>query len=287
MQRALLHSLAFLFLSQTLVFAADFRLTPAVPRQGDLLEVFGPPAARQVRFREKTIPLYPEPNSPDLVGLMPVPVKTPPGVYKLEWLDEHGAPIHTQEIRVSDAHFVIQNVQLPPALAELHSTNDERDQVSQFFETESPIRYWQLPIRAPLRGCLTSFFGVQRALNGKLTGDIHAGVDQRGAMGTPIHAVAAGQIRIGGQYALHGGTVGIDHGQGLKSMYLHMSKIAVKPGDRVDAGDVIGFVGSTGRSTGPHLHWALYAQGEPVNPLQWLRLQPCPRKTTPAKPKKS
>jgi murein DD-endopeptidase MepM/ murein hydrolase activator NlpD len=96
----------------------------------------------------------------------------------------------------------------------------------------------------------------------------------------PIHTAAAGDVKLAGEFALHGGTVGIDHGQGLKSIYLHMSKVAAKEGDHVQAGDVIGYVGSTGRSTGAHLHWALYANGEPVNPLQWLHLTPC-AKTVP------
>lgn len=206
---------------------------------------------------------------------MPVPVKIRPGTYTLEWLDASGHVLHSASLPVLDAHYPVQNVQLPPTIAGLKSTPDERDEVSEFFKAESLQRFWTLPIHPPLQSCITSPFGVARAINGKLTGDIHGGLDQRGAAGTPIHAAAAGDVRLAGQFALHGGTVGLDHGQGLKSMYLHMSKIAVHPGDHLAAGDVIGFVGSTGRSTAPHLHWALYAQGEPVNPLQWLDLQPC------------
>ncbi len=265
----------FLFLLFTgLVSAQGFRVIPEIPKQGDLLQVSGSAPSRQVRLNGKTILLF------DSLALMPVPVKTHPGLYRLEWLDGQGTVIHEQDLRVANAHFPVQNVQLSPALAELHSTSDEHEQVAKFFAQETTVRYWQLPIEAPLQSCLTSLFGVQRAHNGKLTGDIHAGLDQRGAAGTPIRAVAAGEVRLTGSFALHGGTVGIDHGQGLKSMYLHMSKIAVNTGDHVSAGDVIGFVGSTGRSTAPHLHWALYAQGEPVNPLQWLTLRPCAKTTT-------
>jgi murein DD-endopeptidase MepM/ murein hydrolase activator NlpD len=82
------------------------------------------------------------------------------------------------------------------------------------------------------------------------------------------------------QFSLHGGTVAIDHGQGLESMYLHMSKFEAKEGQAVKKGDVIGYVGSTGRSTGPHLHWALYVYGEPVSPLQWVHLKPCAGEST-------
>lgn len=250
-----------------------------------MLEVYGGSAARQVRLNGKTVPVFEQSRDGASLALMPVPVQTAPGVYSLEWLDARGAVLHTQDVRVRDAHYTIQNVQLSPALAELHATSEEREEVSKFFAVETPVRYWQFPIEPPLHSCLTSLFGVQRAHNGKLTGDIHAGLDQRGVTGTPIHAVAAGEVRLAGEFALHGGTVGLDHGQGLKSMYLHMSKIAVKPGDRVAAGDVVGFVGSTGRSTASHLHWSLYAHGEPVNPLQWVHLQPCAKH--PAKPTQS
>jgi murein DD-endopeptidase MepM/ murein hydrolase activator NlpD len=74
---------------------------------------------------------------------------------------------------------------------------------------------------------------------------------------------------------LQGGTVGIDHGQGLESMYMHMSKVAATEGATVQKGDVIGYVGSTGRSTAPHLHWSLYANGVSVNPRQWVQLSSC------------
>jgi lysostaphin len=71
-------------------------------------------------------------------------------------------------------------------------------------------------------------------------------------------------------YRLHGGTVGLDHGQGVSSIYIHMSKLNVKPGEIVKKGDVIGYVGSTGFATGPHLHWGMYMSGLPINPNQWI-----------------
>jgi murein DD-endopeptidase MepM/ murein hydrolase activator NlpD len=70
-------------------------------------------------------------------------------------------------------------------------------------------------------------------------------------------------------FRLHGGTVGLDHGQGVTSSYIHLSKTAVKEGQVVKQGEVIGYVGSTGFSTAPHLHWGLYVHGSPVNPKQW------------------
>ena len=77
------------------------------------------------------------------------------------------------------------------------------------------------------------------------------------------------------QFNIHGGTVAIDHGQGVGSLYLHLSRFAAREGARVAQGDVIGYAGSTGRSSAPHLHWSLYVNGVPVNPRQWLALKPC------------
>jgi murein DD-endopeptidase MepM/ murein hydrolase activator NlpD len=116
---------------------------------------------------------------------------------------------------------------------------------------------------------------VQRLLNGKPTGDYHGGIDQRSPAGHPVRAVAAGTVRVVRMFSLRGGTVGIDHGQGLASMYLHLSKFATSEGAAVKKGEVIGYIGSTGRSSGPHLHWSLYANQVPVNPAQWVPLQAC------------
>jgi len=139
---------------------------------------------------------------------------------------------------------------------------------------------------APERGCMTSPYGVQRYLNGKPTGNIHAGLDQRAPLGTPIHAVADGVVTIAREWNVHGNTVGIDHGQGLESMYQHLSKFAVAEGAIVKKGDVIGYSGSTGRSNGPHLHWTLYANGVPVNPLEWVKVPSCYPAAAKARPKR-
>jgi murein DD-endopeptidase MepM/ murein hydrolase activator NlpD len=137
------------------------------------------------------------------------------------------------------------------------------------------VRHWEEPFLAPTSGCMNSPFGVQRLHNGKPTGNYHRGVDQRGPNGRPIVAAASGVVRIARMFNVHGGTVGIDHGQGLTSIYIHMSKIAAEEGAMVKKGDVIGYIGSTGFSTGPHLHWGINVHGVPVQPLQWVKLTPC------------
>ena len=96
---------------------------------------------------------------------------------------------------------------------------------------------------------------------------MHAGVDLRASYGEPIHAVAGGTVVFAGRHGGHGNFVKLDHGGGLGTGYAHMSRIAVNVGERVRQGEIIGYVGSTGLSTGPHLHYEVYRNGHTVNPL--------------------
>jgi murein DD-endopeptidase MepM/ murein hydrolase activator NlpD len=253
--------------------AQTFTLTPQTIRQGGTLHLSAPSSAEWARLGKRKVPLYPAGNIKS--GLMPIAITAKPGEYTLEFLDGHDSVIETASVHIANAHYPRQNVVLPKAVAELKSSPEERESVNGFRAEETPQRFWKEPLHRPIPGCMTSLFGVGRYINGKPTGDYHAGIDQRGAAGTPIHPVADGIVRLAAQYELRGGTVAVDHGEGLTSIYLHMSKVLAKPGDRVTTADTLGLVGSTGRSTAPHLHWTLYVHGEPVNPNQWMRNVPC------------
>lgn len=269
----------------TALGAQTFTFTPAAPRQGQTLEVRAGNDAAEARLGGRIIRLFPQPDGPSL-GLMPIPVLEKPGAYTLEFVDKGGAVIHTSHITVLDAHYPKQNIAIAPAVSELKPSPGEQDTVNAFRKELTPKRYWTEPLDIPVHGCITSLFGVARYYNGKPTGEYHAGLDQRAAAGTPIHAIAAGVVKIVEPYNLRGGTVAIDHGQGLESIYLHMSKFAVKEGDVVGRGDVIGYAGATGRATGPHLHWTIYANGIAVSPLQWVHAIPCTPRRPPVKNKK-
>jgi murein DD-endopeptidase MepM/ murein hydrolase activator NlpD len=208
-------------------------------------------------------------------GLLPVPVLQKPGAYQVELLDASGAVIAKSGIEVVDARFPRQNVSMSASTAELKATPEESEMLAAFRSTVSDVRYWSEPLIPPVSGCMTSLFGVQRYLNGKATGNFHGGLDQRGASGTPIRAVSGGVVKLARDWTLNGRTVAIDHGQGLLSVYVHMSKLGATEGALVKKGDVVGYVGSTGRSSAPHLHWSLYANGVPVNPLDWIKVVKC------------
>jgi murein DD-endopeptidase MepM/ murein hydrolase activator NlpD len=208
-------------------------------------------------------------------GLMPVAVADSPGTYPIEFLAADGATLATVNLTIRKTIFPTQNVSLAPQIEALHSTSEEMKTLTTFRDSVSDVKYWDDPLVAPLPGCVISPFGVKRLHNGKPTGEFHGGIDQRGAAGTPIRAAAAGIVKIVQPFNVLGGTVALDHGQGLETMYLHMSKLNVAVGDHVKKGDVIGYVGSTGRANGPHLHWVVYVNGVPQNPQQWITLKSC------------
>ena len=270
---ALLPSMA-LVISGSELFASDCTVSPASVPQGEVMHI-ACDEGQTAQMNGRTIRLFPQSDGQKL-GLMPVPVLEKPREYSILLRGQDGATLHTLTVRVLDAHYPKQNVAIKDSTAALKPSPGEQETVTAFRETVSLERYWGDSIQMPVPGCLTSRFGVQRFFNGKPTGDFHAGLDQRAATGTPIHAVAAGVVRIVRDFRLRGGTVAIDHGQGLESIYMHMSKTAAQEGAHVSAGDVIGYVGATGRANGPHLHWTLYVNGVPVNPVQWVKVPaPC------------
>lgn len=126
-----------------------------------------------------------------------------------------------------------------------------------------------LPSRWPVRGAVNSEFGVRQSPWTK-TQEFHSGMDIRADRGTPVHAPAAGTVAFVGGQPEYGSTVIVDHGQEIKSLYGHLSKILVQPGQKVERGALIAYTGNTGRSSGPHLHYEILVKGQSVNPRAYL-----------------
>jgi len=247
---------------------------PAVISLGQTVRLSCAVPAVTAKLNDRTVRLFPQ-SSGGSQGLMPIAVADTPGAYDIKFLAEDGAALASAKLTIRPTKFPTQNVVLAPQIEALHSTPEDIATLTEFRNTVSDVKYWEDPLTAPVPGCVLSPFGVKRLHNGKPTGEFHAGIDQRSPAGRPVHAVAAGTAKIAQPFAVLGGTVAIDHGQGLETMYLHMSKLLVEPGAHVKKGEVIGYVGATGRANGPHLHWVVDVNGVPVNPQQWVALKSC------------
>ncbi len=139
----------------------------------------------------------------------------------------------------------------------------------------TPERLWDAPFLwpSPFEDCINSTFGNRRSYNGSAFTYYHGGVDFCGGTGVEINASASGIVVFAGNLeVVYGGYTLINHGWGIYSGYAHQSEILVEVGDIVEPGQVIGLIGNTGRSGGPHLHWEIWVGGERINPLNWIAL---------------
>lgn len=125
----------------------------------------------------------------------------------------------------------------------------------------------------PVNGRITSGFGQRRDPFEQAEGEFHRGVDIANALGTPINATADGVVRVASWQGGYGRMVMIEHGCGFRTYYGHTSKLLVKPGDRVKRGDVIALMGTSGHSTGYHLHYEIWQNGRVVNPVRFMKVQ--------------
>mgnify|MGYP001447827697 FL=1 len=144
--------------------------------------------------------------------------------------------------------------------------NRENREIRAVLAKTTDKRLWDSSFIVPIKGRYSSPFGLQRYYNGE-KGSYHSGLDIAAAKGAEISSASEGRVALVGDYFYTGNTVFIDHGLGLYTAYFHMESVAVKEGDMVGLGELLGKVGSTGRSTGPHLHWGVYVGGVKVDPL--------------------
>jgi murein DD-endopeptidase MepM/ murein hydrolase activator NlpD len=168
-----------------------------------------------------------------------------------------------QYITLKNKHMV------NPTKKELARIHKEHTRIHRALATWSDRSDIPVRFELPVHGIVSSTFGKRRFFNGQPRRP-HSGLDIAVPKGTPVRAPGAGQVVDTGNYFFDGNTVLIDHGQGLVTMYCHLSRIDVAPGDKVKAGQVIGLVGATGRATGPHLHWGVSLNDVRVNPLLFL-----------------
>jgi murein DD-endopeptidase MepM/ murein hydrolase activator NlpD len=209
-------------------------------------------------------------------GLVGVHVFAEPGLYELELaaVDSQGQnTVITTGVVVESERFGYERVDLPASRTSLLDPAviaAERERLDALRHMFTPERRWENAFQRPCVGAVSSYFGTLRAYNGGPYTSYHSGVDFRAPGGTPVYAPAGGTVALAEPLAVRGNAVVIDHGWGVLTGYWHLSTIEVQVGQQVATGDLIGKVGSTGLSTGAHLHWEAWVGGTSVNGLQWL-----------------
>jgi murein DD-endopeptidase MepM/ murein hydrolase activator NlpD len=252
----------------------NLKIDPVSPRQGQtmVLHLTLPADATPpvVQFQKKTYKFHAQgTKAGDMMkyrALVAVPVVLPAGNYSL------GVGEETRNITVTNAGFPVQKIHLSKDKDNFISSPGEEEAVQKARECDSEKQLWDGTFRVPCKARITTRFGLRRMVNGRLLADyFHTGIDYGGGLGAPVYATQGGRVILAHNgWRLHGNIVALDHGQGVVSFYLHLSKILVKPGELVAPGQMIGKVGSTGRATGPHLHFSLYVNGEATDPSDWF-----------------
>jgi murein DD-endopeptidase MepM/ murein hydrolase activator NlpD len=255
------------------VKALEVKIAPTTPQLGDTISIFvttddsnSPPT---VTINQKNYPVFVThgkyrafvPTSPlDSVGKMTLQVEGDGTTKNIGvWLKNRTFP--TQRIWLSSQ-------------ANRPATQTELDQVDAFKKLVTPEKFWNGSFVRPSAARISTEFGVRRYYNGEFATDYyHKGVDYAGAQGSAVVAPAPGRVSLIGResegFHVHGNIIGIDHGQGVVSVFMHLQDINVKVGDMVTAGQNIGTVGATGAAAGPHLHWGLYVNEVAVDPVPW------------------
>jgi murein DD-endopeptidase MepM/ murein hydrolase activator NlpD len=206
------------------------------------------------------------------VAVVGIPLTAPVGQMHVEVYEAAGE--HVVEFAITDKRYVTQSLKVAPGMVNPSAEDVARANRDRAV-LDSALNHWSSAPPATLRwaqpvpGIRSSSFGMRRVFNGEARNP-HSGMDIAAATGTSVILPADGTVLTTGNFFYTGNTVLVDHGEGLVSMYCHLSAVDVKPGQQLAAGARIGAVGMTGRVTGPHLHWALSLNRAWVDPELFL-----------------
>lgn len=257
--------------------------SPAVPVQGETISIrvlldASEPISLSVALLDQAIPMR-RTSSGAQWGLAAIGALAEPGVLPLEirWSSPASPAPQTLRwpIRVADAGYPSFDIVLPPEKGDLLDpalVRAENEKVAAIWSRPETEPVWRGRFLRPVGSefATSAPFGQRRSYNGGPMSSVHAGQDFSALEGTPVYAPAAGTVVLAEPLIVRGNAVIIDHGAGVYTGYWHLVDIAVIPGQIVQRGDLLGHVGTTGLSTGNHLHWELRLHGIAVAPLQWV-----------------
>jgi murein DD-endopeptidase MepM/ murein hydrolase activator NlpD len=188
-----------------------------------------------------------------------------------------GTPFaHSQNVQILSGNYRFEPdiVGVPPQTVGIAVTEEETQMLKEYAEIATERKYWSGgfvdPVPAAYTEAFSAYYGGRRSYNGSGYYYYHTGLDYYSPNGGDIYATAPGKVVLSDSLLLHGNTTLIDHGWGVYTLYAHQTEILVRVGQQVTAGQLIGRVGTTGRSTGAHLHIEVWVGGLQVDPLDWL-----------------
>ena len=259
------------------------RLSSPGAAQGGLLEMTllgnSPLNDDQIHWAGNPVPTWTV-GEHTLHALLGVDLERAPGTYELEVSAKSAngeAAGCKAAVSVRDGHFVVEKLHVAGQFVDLSPEDQQRAdkesaKLHEIVAQITPDRLWQGSFRMPLAGVHNGHnFGTRRVLNGEPRSP-HTGLDMPAPAGTRVYAPQRGRVVLAENLFFSGNTIVLDHGLGVYTFYGHLQSINVAVGDVVSVGEVIGRVGSTGRATGPHLHWGLTVNGARVNPLRIVTL---------------
>ena len=230
----------------------------------------------RVKWRKKEVSLIPNPDGTSWQGFLAADLNEKPGNYKALVNVSPSGYKRQLEIEVVHKDYGVRNLTLPEKMVELdketlNRVNKESDIINALWEAPASDPVWSGFFIRPIDGDVVGSFGTGSIINNEPRSP-HTGVDLMGEDGTPVKAVNDGKVILTCDHFFTGESIFLDHGGEVISMYFHLKEIDVKQGDMVRKGQTIGLVGSTGRATGPHLHWGMRINGARINPLSLIEL---------------
>lgn len=226
-----------------------------------------------VNFNERNITVLPHPLNPGHgFVILPLDYYTPPSLIEGLWNAPDGnlsLTIEISKVSYPTETLVVESAKVTPPPETLERIAQEKAQAEKIYATYTPRRYWSKPFIRPIESITTSEYGSARTYNGVLK-SYHGGVDFRAKTPLPILASNDGVVVLAQDRYYSGGTVIVDHGEGIYTCYFHFSQLDVKVGDNVTRGQPIGLSGATGRITGPHLHFGIMIHGVQSDPIDFM-----------------